>query len=254
MFVSPKFKEIIKSVESGQEVIELTRKGVANKVILPVSLVKSIGHDINVDPTNNSVVISEGDSTYIIADEFGIVESKDEVTETTLFLIDGGVVIELISGKIALKGSNGDTFFVDEAGDIDYPDSSDFINWMDEKNLHELALKIVKHRYGIPNESLTETYINNLAFGVSFHYYPTPTGHVQSTKFVEQYHDLGLDKFVFVNFNEEEYEADEDTEDVSDLVDVEDEEEDDFDYDMDGDDDDYDEDEDEDEEDYFDSF
>lgn len=223
-----KFKGLAKA----NGTIEFVRAGIATSVVVPEDIKKRLTYEANV--VDGKIVFGEGESIYIIADEVGFIGGKDTGVETNLFFIDGGMVFELISGKIAMRGENGEVYTVDEMGDIDYPRANARINWVTTKNVLDIAKIVIRNRY-VTNEELTLAYANNLVMNVFLQFEKANEGYVFNTKFYAYYEDLGLGKFEFINFGETEYEADEDTDDIADLVDVEDEEdEEDDEYDMSG--------------------
>jgi hypothetical protein len=231
MLMSPKFKAITK--ENGT--VELLRSGIATAVVIPEDLKKRISYEASV--VDNKVVFNVGEGVYIIADEFGFIGGAETEVETNIFFIDGGIVFELLSGRMALKGDNDEIYIVDETGDIDYPNGHTRINWKKSSDILGITTSVVKHRYST-SEELTQSYINNLVINVVFHNQSTAQGYVFNVKFKEYFEDLGLGAFQFINYGENIYVADEDTHDTSDLVDVdddeEDEEDDDHAYKMDG--------------------
>lgn len=218
MLMSPTFKAMANA--SGN--FEITRAGIVNKVVLPEELKNRVSYDANVEGRN--VVFSEGNSVYILTDEFGVALGVDEGFEANIFFVDGGMIFELISGKIILKGENGELYSVDEVGDIDYPRSNARIYFANYQKIYEKAATVMKYRYGITEKTAFD-YVDNLVIYATFTLVPDRGEPVFSVKFVEQYEDLGLGIFQFVNYNNAEYiDNDDDHIDISELGDIEDEE------------------------------
>jgi hypothetical protein len=236
MFMSSKFKAMV----DGTGALELTRAGVVKQIILPLEHQKLISYDANVDE-NNNIVLTSGNSIYILADEFGFLGGTDESTQVdaNIFFIDDGVVLELIEGKVLLKDENGLAYSIDETGDIDYPRSNARIHWATEKDIRGIVATVAKFKYTISPEE-TQKYIDNLVISMTLNYLNTSHGYMFHTQVVQYYEDLGLGIFQFINYSDRTYTASEtdDHIDVADLEDIEeDEEEDEEDYKMDGEDD-----------------
>lgn len=179
---------------------EFIRKGVTGKVILPKEIEDRTTFDIEVDAENKSVNFVEGDSVYVIADEFGIADEAD----VTAFFIDGGVVMELVMGTLYLKGKNGVVYGVDEEGEIIYPDESIQINWVNVDTLKVHTSITTQTKYGTPDHR-TEEYVNNLAFSILFrHILRGEKGErcpLFSTKVMRYFTDLGLGIFNFTVYD-----------------------------------------------------
>lgn len=231
MLMSKNFKDV---VIKGQD-IAITREGVAGQLIIPADLQQRMLYDANI--VGSQIVFSEGDSMYILTDEFGFVNNYEEV-EANIFMVDGGVAIELIDGKLLLKGANGEHFIVDETGDIDYPNARSRTHMVTADAFRQNAIRVIQNRYGTPDAELAGTYVDNLMMNCTFSYATIVGEPVYSMRIVQQYEDLGIKKFEFFNFHEAaEYETEDEEEvDLNNLVDVDEEEEkeDDHDYKMDG--------------------
>jgi hypothetical protein len=225
MLMSPKFK----SVAAVNGVIEFNRAGIASKVVLPEEHIKRISYDVNVDAENNCVVFSGGDSVYIMTDRFAVLGGKDEEVDSNIFFIEGGIVIELLVGRIFLEGENGQVYSVNEVGDIGYPTPAARLNWIDVTDVYSNAVTVTKYKYSTTAEAAPK-YVDNLSLNAQFHYVNTNSGYILKTKFSEFYGDLGLEKFQFINYAEAgTTEVDDGHVDIADLEDVEDEpEEDEF--------------------------
>lgn len=227
MFMSPTFKD---KVANGT--FDFSRAGVASSLVLPESIHKSISFDANVE--GNKIVLSEGEAVYIMADEFGFKRGPQEEVEANIFFIDGGLVFELISGKIFLKGENGVIYSVDELGEVDYPSdhAMSIIKWVTHTDVFEHAVITQKFRYNTTPEQ-TATYVMNLVFNALFHHVNTTSGDIFKTQMVDVYEDLGLGVFQFINYNDQTLYSDDDHVDVSELEDVEDDEEEEDEFNMD---------------------
>lgn len=232
MLMSLKFKAI--KPENGT--VTIPRRGIASSVIIPEDLIQRIGYDANLDEEKSAVVFSEGDTVYILTDRFGVLGGKHEEVDTNIFFVEDGVLIELISGKIILEGENGELYYVDEVGDIDYPSGNAKMTFYDTNHVLDIAKSLTKYKYGLP-DSLVNDYVDNLLYNIQFHYVNTDTGYVANMRIVDYYGDLAMEKFIFTDYNEStEYDdEDDDISDVGDLVPIDDDEdeEDEDDYDMD---------------------
>lgn len=194
MLMSPIFKSRAK--EQGDLVV--TRAGVVKNIILPEAMKQRITYDANVEGTN--VVMSAGDSVYILADEFGILHNSDYV-DTNLLFVDGGVLIELIAGTIVLKGEDGTLFTIDELGEIDYPKHNRKMHFVRYTDIYANALRLTKVTYGTPDDR-THKYVDNLVLNVSFIYESTVGEPVLTTRISGYYESLGLNAFQFINYND----------------------------------------------------
>ena len=222
MLMSPYFEG---KVVEGQDLV-LQRQGVVSSVVVPSSVLGRMAFDVNIESDQKSVVFCEGQSIHILADEFGIVGSKDNPTEANIFFVDGGMGIELVDGVIALKSPNGDVYLVDEQGDIDYPNGLTRIHWVNTKSMRESLGLVVKARYGLPDYNLTNDYTMNLLFGVRLHYFRDVSGYLFNIKTLDMYEDLGDGLFSFINYNAPEFaDNSDDFADIADLKPVVDEEE-----------------------------
>lgn len=218
MLMSPKFKTIAK--QSGT--LEFKRAGLVTSLVVPETIKDRMGFDANIE--GNQIVFSEGDSIYILTDSFGLIHNKDEV-DANIFFVDGGVVIELIEGKILLKGANDEVYLVDETGEIDYPDGRSKYKFVTSDELFEKACTVMKHRYSTSLE-MTANYVENLVINVIMAFSSTGTDPVTTIRFATQYEDLGLGIFQFVNYGEASmFDTEVEGFDGEELVDVEDEEE-----------------------------
>jgi hypothetical protein len=221
MLMSPKFK----SIAAVNGAVEFNRAGVASKVVLPEEHIKRISYDVNVDAENNCVVFSGGESVYIMTDRFAVLGGKDEEVDTNIFFVEGGIVIELLVGRIFLEGENGQVYSVNEVGDIGYPTPAARLNWVEAATIYSTAVTVTKYKYNT-SDVLAPKYVDNLSYNAQFHYVNTNSGYIFKTKFAEYYGDLGLEKFQFINYAEAgATEIDDDHIDISDLEDREDDEE-----------------------------
>lgn len=236
MLMSSKFKSMINSTGA----LEIGRAGVAKKFIVPLAVQNNYTYDANVDE-NNNILVSEGNSIYILADEFGFLGGHDESTqvEANIFFVDEGIVFELVEGRLVLKGENGEAYTVDETGEIDYPRSNAPIHWSSAKDIRGIVSTVAKYRYSTSHE-VVQGYIDNLVLNMTLHYVNTAKGYMFKTQVIEYFEDLGLGIFPFIDYSSREFESDDDDDfvDVSDLEDIDDEEEEEEEYDM-GEDEDY---------------
>jgi hypothetical protein len=217
-----------KNVQAVAGAIEFNRSGFATKLVLPEALQKRVCYDVSIDAENNRVVFSEGDTVYVIADRFGFLRGKEEEVEANIFFIDGGVVLELVTGKILLQGENGEIYSVNEVGDIDYPTASAKIHWATAKDIFNSNCLVTKYQYNT-SDDMSKTYTNNFVYNMYFHYVNTGDkgGNIFKSKVNDYFGDLGLDKIQFLNYAEEGIPTDDDGGhiDVADLEDIDEEEE-----------------------------
>ena len=235
MLMSAKFK----SIQPENGFLTVSRMGVASSIMIPEHLLQRVGYDANVDAEKNAVVFSEGDTVFILTDKFGVIGGENEEVDTYIFFVDGGMVIQLNVGKIVLEDEDGQIYFVDEVGDIDYPAKNAKITYYDTDHIRGIVSSMTKYRYSLPEKSaLVEDYVNNLLYNIQFHYHNTNTGYVATMRVVDYYGDLAMDRFIFTDYGEvTEYEDDDeyDAPDVGDLVPVDDDEPEEEEYDMDND-------------------
>lgn len=236
MFMSHKFAQAFANHRGD---LELSRSGVAKRVIIPEAFVEHITFDVNISGTD--VVFSGGESLFILTDEFGVVNNSDPI-DADMFFVDGGILVELLEGKIVLKDEEGNPYCVDQDGEISYPRSNSRIIYSTAENLYGIAARIVGHRYGAP-ERMWNDYLNNLLLSTEFSCTSNGGEPCMNARFVTQFEDLGCGVFPFVDFYEQlEVDEDADPDNFDNIDDDEDEDEDDNDEDF--------EEEDEDENDY----
>lgn len=192
MFTSKKFKGVT----------NITRKGAVNKVVIPDGLLNSIGMDFEIN--GDTINFIDGNEVFVMTEKFGV----SEETSITLFLIDGGFIVNVIYGKIYLEDTdNGVVYSVDENGDVEYAKSNQIIHWVSVKDFMGYAERMVKSYYNTPNYKKTVEYINNLGFGIDMRLLKGDGSPCFSMKFVTYYHDLGGDNFIFIKYDDEEKES-----------------------------------------------
>lgn len=236
MLMSPSFK----AVQAVDGVFSFVRQGEVTDVVIPESLKQRIGYDADIDESGK-IVFSEGEDTYILTDKFSLFIGKDEEVDTTIFFVDGGMMIQLKAGRIMLQAENGTYYEVDEAGEIGYP--TDYaISRRHDITYAEVfanACSVVEARFALPTKDLVLRYVNNLLIDAQFHYFnPGNGGPVFKSKFSEFWAPLALGRFEFTNYAQfaEELKMDDDHVDIADLDSIPDaDEEEDEEYNMEGD-------------------
>lgn len=193
MFMSTCFKS---QVKAGEDFI-LSRKGEAKRFVIPNALMNRTGFDANIE--GSDIVLSEGNSVYILTDKFGLGTTTGEV-EAHLFFVDGGMVIELIAGKIILFDKHNDPYIVDEDGDIDYPDGKMRIRVLSVNEVREKASMIIKNRYGLNDNHDVDGYTDNLLSHIIMSYTAVSVEPCLNFRVLDLYEDIGLGKFNFVNY------------------------------------------------------
>lgn len=194
MIMSPYFESKLLNSED----MVIPRKGVASSVIIPKNLFSSLLLEPSIQ--DHKIVFSEGDSLYVLTEEFGVVVNTPKV-ECNLFFVEGGLFLELVSGQIILKDKDGVPYLLDEFGDIEYPRSNTNIVYTTAANLRDKAALVIGHRYGIPKAD-EMSYVDNLFLSAEFYCTSDRAYPCLSVRFITQFEDLGCDSFVFVNFNE----------------------------------------------------
>lgn len=193
---------------------DLTRKGILNKVHIPENLLDSVGMDFTLNKETGTIEFCAGDEIFVLTEQFGI----SEECEFSVILVNGGFLINIVQGKVYINDSMNSTIYsVDECGDVDYPRADTKIHWVTVKDFLVYATRMVKVKYGTPTDKVTAEYVSNLAFGVVAEY--SRMGVVKGSpcfkiQFVTYYIDLGVDSFVFYNYNDNEY-SEEPTEEIS---------------------------------------
>lgn len=180
--------------------LEFTRGGLAHTVVLPASLEKRMSYDMDIDNKSGVITFTEGETVYIIADEFGV---KEE-TKVNLFFVNGAVVMELTCGLIYLKGENGVIYTVNETEEINYVKDDPKVIWVTAERLHDLAKIVTTNRYALPDEATIEAYVANLAYTVILENQVWKNmSDCFRARFVDYFLDLGLDRFIFVSYADE---------------------------------------------------
>ena len=213
MFTSKKFKGMT----------EITRKGVLGKVNIPEELLSAVTLDFEIDSANKCINFTRGEEIFVLTDKFGVAEKSDY----TLFLVDGGFIINIQYGKVYLQDEdNGMVYSVDDYGDVEYPRADKKINWLTVKDFLSFAEGMVKYYYTLPDNKTLRNYINNLGFGITTEYMNATKAKGSPCfriRFKDYYTDLGNDEFVFVKYADSEF--DENGEGTIDYSSIEEEEE-----------------------------
>lgn len=188
MYISEKFK--------GKK--SLGRAGVLTKVTLPSGLKVTDKVDFTLNKAKHSIdfMVSDKDgSTYAICSEFGV--SKE--VYISYFFIQGGVVLEVLSGSIYLRDKKGDVYSLSDKGLMSPVISKrqEDIEWVDYFDyLRHNAEIYIQHKYNLP-ETLISDYVNNLAFHVMLDKHSDTVKCDFMSKIVDIFLDLGLDEFEF---------------------------------------------------------
>lgn len=222
-------------VQNGGD-LTITRKGQANQLVIPQSLLQRSGFDANIE--GNSIILSEGSSTYILADKIALGTTLGEA-EVNIFFVDNGMVIELVDGQIVLFDNQNEPFIVDQDAEIEYVKAGTRLRVMDVNDLREKAEIIIKNRYGLNSPSEIAAYTDNLLINALLSYTSSGGEPCLSVRIPELYEDLGLEQFNFVNYKQhQEFVTKKDKDDHIDVSDLdnddlfEDEEEDEDEFDM----------------------
>lgn len=196
MLMTQNFKSMVQ--QGGN--LQLTRTGEAEALVIAQELLKRTTFDANIEGKN--IVLTEGESTYILADKFGVATGSDEA-EVNLFFVDGGMVIELLDGEVVLLDGNGDPYLVDQDGEISYPSAKSRVRMMDASEMREKAEMIIGRRYTLQSKEDETAYVNNLLLNMVINYSTSSTVEpCLSVRVTDVYEDLGLEQFVFVNYTD----------------------------------------------------
>lgn len=217
MFLTKNFENIFS--RSVNDVV-IKRNGVADSLVVPKQFKSHQFFDANI--VGNHIELSPGQTLCILADEFGVVNNGSHF-EVDLVFIEGGVLVQLLDGKLAIKDREGVVYCVDSDGEISYPRSNSKVVFTTANNLFGVSEMIVETRYGCVKSSAS-SYVNNLLFSVIFNANSNGFEPCMSARFVTQYEDIGLG-FPFLNFNEikdeiaytsDDYDMDSESDDWSD--------------------------------------
>lgn len=189
MFLSPKIEA---QLENGGT---LTRQGVVKTVRVPENLKGEGFCEVSLD--GDVLEFVEGDSIYILADKIGILHG-DEDTEANLVFFDGGVLMELVYGQVAVEGTNIPSYVVNQDGEIVHPDESVKIQWISSAELYDLACLTTGHKFCVTKET-EKLYVDNFIVNTFFQY----SGGVFKRHFAEYFDDLALGVVEFINYKEE---------------------------------------------------
>ena len=217
MLMTPNFKRM---TENGGD-LTISRKGLANQVVIPNNLLQRSGFDANI--VDNSIVFSEGSSTYILADKIALGTTLGEA-EVNIFFVDNGMMLELVEGQIVLFDNNNDPFIVDQDAEIEYVKVGTRIRVMDVADLREKAEMIIKNRYGLNNPSEISEYTDNLLINALLSYSSSGGEPCLSVRIPDLYEDLGLEQFNYVNYRDhQEFVTKKDKDDHIDVSELDDE-------------------------------
>lgn len=221
MFMSPSFESL--KPQDGKLIVP--RNGIANKLEIPESVLGHSLFDANLDEANDSIVLTGGQDVYILTDHVGLIGGDDEEVDANILFVEGGVLIQLITGRILLKGENGNIYSVDEYGDMEYPSLSTKMYWYSSKDLWDIISRVTQYRYTAPDDQVAD-YVNNLFFNVQMHYVrvqgKNTSGYVANIRVANYYEDIAMGRYVFVDYADvlkEEQEM-EDHVDIADLDDI----------------------------------
>lgn len=185
-------------VQNGGD-LKLTRKGIAEAVVVPEQLLKNSGFDANIEGTQ--IVLSQGNSTYILADKIALGTTLGEA-EANIFFVEAGMVIELVDGQIILFDKDNEPFIVNQDAEIDYPRTGNRIRVLTAEDLREKAEIIIKNRYGLTHQEDVEEYTDNLLLNTVLSYASSSGEPCLTVRIPELYEDLGVEQFNFVNYKE----------------------------------------------------
>lgn len=184
---------------------ELTRKGVLGKVEIPENLLNAVALDFEIDRENKVIKFTEGEEVFVLTDKFGVGEKSDY----TVFLVDGGFIINVLYGKVYLKDEDNDVVYaVDDYGDVSYPRIDKAIKWIDTDSFIDYAEKMTQSYYALPDRKTTLNYIDNLGFGITTEYLCASKAKGEPCfciRFKDYYSDLGNGEFVFVKYADSEF-------------------------------------------------
>lgn len=205
-------------VQKGQD-LKITRRGLASELTIPQEMIQRSGFDANIE--GSTIILSEGSSTYILADKIALGTTLGEA-EVNVFFVDNGMVLELIDGKIVLFDNDNEPFIVDQDAEIEYIKTGTRIRVMDVNDLREKAGIVIKNRYGLTSDSDIEGYTDNLLLNTLLSYVSSGGEPCLTVRIPEIYEDLGLDQFNFVNYKEhQEFVGKKDKDDHIDVSDLE---------------------------------
>lgn len=190
MFLGGTFTKLLGSDEN----IIIDRKGLANRVVVPSYL---IGRNSDIDVKESDLVVGEGNTVYIATDEFGVIDNGEWV-EINLLFIEGGMLFELFSGEVMLRGKDGNFFVVNASGFVKQVDKDllGVTNWVKTSEMFDTSMSMVKSKFGLLNNTLAEKYTNNLVINIHLNFDVNHAndkgivGPLMTMRFVDYYTDI----------------------------------------------------------------
>lgn len=170
MFMTENFK----SVKPEDGFYTYARAGVLSSVKVAREEIQQFEYDAGIDSENKAITLSAANtgagSVYLLADTFGCMGGNKNEVDCNLFFMDGGVMIELLSGVLFLKAKNGQVYSVNEKGVIDYPSHSvvSDLKWVRSSDLLSNAKVVVKAKYNLKLEEDISLYTWNFVINTQF--------------------------------------------------------------------------------------
>lgn len=180
--------------EDIQKKKKFKRMGLLKTFVLPkLADLEGKKNNIKINVKTKSIEVVSGKHVYALTNEFGV----SELSEFSLFFIDGYVVVELQKGCLYLKEGSDRIVVLDSKNHkSEYLNDRDKIYWKTSSELLNYCRSMTAHKFNLENEKEIASYTSNLIFTFKSSY-DLNQGKLYTLKLEDYYYDLGIDKFKY---------------------------------------------------------